>query len=107
MIKDKTKVHLVTGGAGFIGSHIIDSLMHSGEKVICLDNLSNGSLNNIKQWLNNDNFIYEKFIERGNLKISSSSEYNSHNTKMLNKNSMIKKLHKVDSVIDALKNIKK
>ena len=61
MIKDKVRVNLVTGGAGFIGSHIIDSLMLSGEIVVCLDNLSNGNLSNIKKWLNNENFIYEKF----------------------------------------------
>jgi UDP-glucose 4-epimerase len=42
---------LVTGGAGFIGSHLVDSLMRSGETVRVLDNLSAGDLTNLSQWL--------------------------------------------------------
>jgi len=41
---------LVTGGAGFIGSHLVDYLMESGESVHVLDNLSAGSLENISSW---------------------------------------------------------
>ncbi len=61
MIKERLRVNLVSGGAGFIGSHLIDSLMLSGEKVICLDNFSNGTLKNISKWLGNENFHYEDF----------------------------------------------
>ncbi len=50
--------NLVAGGAGFLGSHIIDKLMCSGEKVICLDNLFSGNLKNVKKWENNPNFIF-------------------------------------------------
>ena len=32
------RIHLVTGGAGFLGSHLIDRLMDAGDEVICLDN---------------------------------------------------------------------
>jgi len=39
---------LVTGGAGFLGSHICDFLLERGHRVICVDNLETGSLNNIK-----------------------------------------------------------
>jgi UDP-glucuronate decarboxylase len=47
---------LVTGGAGFIGSHLIDRLMTQGHEVICLDNFYTGHKHNILQWLNNPNF---------------------------------------------------
>jgi UDP-glucuronate decarboxylase len=47
---------LVTGGAGFIGSHLIDRLMSEGHEVICLDNFYTGRKNNIKHWLSNPYF---------------------------------------------------
>lgn len=47
---------LVTGGAGFIGSHLIDRLMQQGHEVICLDNFYTGDKRNIQQWLGNFNF---------------------------------------------------
>jgi len=51
----KSKV-LVTGGAGFIGSHLVDALMVSGSDVCVLDNLSAGRLSNLKQWEDNPNY---------------------------------------------------
>jgi dTDP-glucose 4,6-dehydratase len=39
---------LVTGGAGFLGSHLCDALLERGHRVICVDNLETGSLNNIE-----------------------------------------------------------
>ena len=47
---------LVTGGAGFIGSHLIDRLMEQGHEVLCLDNFYTGSKQNILQWLDNPKF---------------------------------------------------
>lgn len=47
---------LVTGGAGFLGSHLIDRLMQAGHEVICLDNFYTGSKRNILQWLDNPKF---------------------------------------------------
>ncbi len=49
---------LVTGGAGFIGSHLVDALMVGGHEVRVLDDLSAGSLENIKQWLNHKYFEF-------------------------------------------------
>ncbi len=47
---------LVTGGAGFIGSHLIDRLMKEGHEVICLDNFYTGNKHNLLQWLDNPHF---------------------------------------------------
>ena len=47
---------LVTGGAGFIGSHLVDRLMGDGNKVKVIDNLSTGSLKNLSSQKNNKNF---------------------------------------------------
>ncbi len=51
---------LVTGGAGFLGSHLCDKLLSEGLKVICMDNLITGSTNNIAHLAGNDNFIFVK-----------------------------------------------
>ncbi len=47
---------LVTGGAGFIGSHLIDRLMADDHEVICLDNFYTGRKQNVLQWLNHPKF---------------------------------------------------
>jgi UDP-glucose 4-epimerase len=51
---------LVTGGAGFIGSHIIDSLLSEGYRVVCVDDLSLGKEKNIQQHRENPHFIFIK-----------------------------------------------
>jgi UDP-N-acetylglucosamine 4-epimerase len=56
IISDSTV--LVTGGAGFIGSNIIEKLITQNNKVICLDNLSTGKIKNIVNILNHDNFTF-------------------------------------------------
>ncbi len=61
---------LVTGGAGFIGSHLCKRLLEDGNEVICLDNFFTGSQDNIKNFYKYKTFnlvthdITEKFIEK-------------------------------------------
>lgn len=47
---------LVTGGAGFVGSHLVDRLMLLGHDVICLDNYFTGSKVNVNHWIGHPNF---------------------------------------------------
>ena len=51
-----TQRHLVTGGAGFVGSHLVDRLMERGDEVICLDNYFTGRKENIRHWIGHPNF---------------------------------------------------
>ena len=51
---------LVTGGAGFIGSHLIDKLLQSDNKVVCIDDLSLGNLENLKLAKKNSSFEFIK-----------------------------------------------
>ncbi len=53
--KRKKRV-LITGGAGFIGSHLCDRFLGHGDEVICLDNFITGNLSNIKPFAKNKNF---------------------------------------------------
>ena len=52
----KNKTILVTGGAGFIGTHLCRKLLCYPNNIICLDNLSSGSISNIAEFENNPNF---------------------------------------------------
>jgi len=53
--KDKKRI-LVTGGAGFVGSHLVDTLMMDGHQVFVVDNYFTGSKRNIEQWIGHENF---------------------------------------------------
>ena len=69
------KTILVTGGAGFIGSHLCDKLIQNGHTVICIDNLLTGSQKNIAHLLSKRNFFFikqdvcESFVSRKFAKI--------------------------------------
>ena len=55
---NETKRILVTGGAGFLGSHLIDRLLARGDEVICLDNLFTGSKRNVEHLLGHPRFEF-------------------------------------------------
>src|SRR6056300_173810 len=52
--------YLITGGAGFIGSHLVSEIIDKAEKVIVLDNLITGSMVNIDKFIDKKNF---EFVE--------------------------------------------
>ena len=53
--------NMVTGGAGFVGSHLIDRLMLAGEEVICLDNYFTGRKSNIALFESYNKFSNKSF----------------------------------------------
>jgi UDP-glucuronate decarboxylase len=53
-----SKTILIAGGAGFIGSNLCKRLLDENHKIICLDNLNTGKLENIKPFINNPNFMF-------------------------------------------------
>ncbi len=65
----KKKIALVTGGAGFIGSHLVDLLIKKKFQVRVIDNLSGGRIQNIKHHQKNNNFKLKK-IDINKLKIN-------------------------------------
>ena len=58
--------YIVTGGAGFIGSHLVEALVKKNKKVLILDNLSTGRINNIKSFKNKIRFINCDISREGN-----------------------------------------
>lgn len=54
------KVAVITGGAGFLGSHLCEKLIENDINVICIDNLSTGSLDNIEHLFGNEKFNFIK-----------------------------------------------
>ena len=62
---------LVTGGAGFIGSHICKRLVNEGHQVVAIDNLSNGSLDNLSELEGNSLFLFHEFDVNNTIKLRS------------------------------------
>lgn len=69
---------LITGGAGFIGSHLCDFLLEKGYQVICVDNLITGDKKNIAHHLKNKNFKFIQHDVSRPLKISDKINYILH-----------------------------
>jgi len=55
---DSHKRVLVTGGAGFLGSHLTDRLLADGHEVVCVDNLFTGTKRNIEHLRNHERFEF-------------------------------------------------
>jgi dTDP-glucose 4,6-dehydratase len=60
---------VVTGGAGFLGSHLCDALVAEGHRVICVDNLETGSLQNVEH-LRGDSFTFMHHDITGHLEVA-------------------------------------
>jgi dTDP-glucose 4,6-dehydratase len=74
----RKKVAVVTGGAGFLGSHLCDFLMAKGYKVFCVDNLITGSIKNIEHLLDNPCFNFKKINVTKPFKIKGKVDYILH-----------------------------
>lgn len=57
-VDSKSKRILVSGGAGFVGSNLCERLLRDGNQVVCIDNLYTGSMDNIRDFQGNDNFVF-------------------------------------------------
>jgi nucleoside-diphosphate-sugar epimerase len=72
------KTAVVAGGAGFLGSHLCESLINSGIKVICMDNLGTGRMENLGAIIKNKKFRFIKHDVRRPLKVKGRVDYVFH-----------------------------
>jgi dTDP-glucose 4,6-dehydratase len=69
---------VVTGGAGFLGSHLCDRLLSEGMKVICIDNLLTGNADNISHLIGNEDFSFIKHDVTNYIHVSGKVDYILH-----------------------------
>jgi dTDP-glucose 4,6-dehydratase len=69
---------LVTGGAGFLGSHLCDNLIAGGHRVVCVDNLETGSLENITHLKNGPDFRFEMLDITGHYEVDEPIDFVYH-----------------------------
>jgi len=72
------KVIVITGGAGFLGSHLCDRFINDGQKVLCVDNLITGNLRNINHLKRNKDFEFIKHDVSKKLRIKGRVNYVLH-----------------------------
>ena len=69
---------LITGGAGFIGSHLVEKFLSAGEKVIVVDNLLTGAIENLSSFNGNPNFIFMNHDVQHHIDIEMELDYVLH-----------------------------
>ena len=69
---------LVTGGAGFLGSHLCERLINDGHNLIIVDNLLTGSTENISDLMDNDNFSFIEHDVQNHIEIENKVDYVLH-----------------------------
>ena len=72
------KLAVITGGSGFIGSYLCERLISEGFKVICIDNLITGNLENIRHLLNDNNFRFIKHNVTEFIKVGEKTDFVLH-----------------------------
>jgi dTDP-glucose 4,6-dehydratase len=74
----RKRIAVITGGAGFIGSHLCDKLIENNFKVICIDNLITGDTENIKHLIKDKNFRFIKHNVSKSINIPGKTDYVLH-----------------------------
>jgi len=74
----KKKTVVVTGGAGFVGSHLCDRLIREGNRVICLDNIVSGNFENIRHLVTSRNFVFKRHNVSNFIEIKGRVDYVLH-----------------------------